>query len=84
MKDPNEYAIRLVKKFYPVIRKYNPYERHIEENYADKIAKQCALIDVQNTIDALVYASSEYDGYGKILYKEIEHFNQVKEEINKL
>jgi hypothetical protein len=42
-------------------------------------AKQCALIDVENTIEALHYADTDYD-----LLKYIEYYQKVKQEIEKL
>jgi len=67
MDNPEEKAKELVRKYWDL-------------GGIDIVrAKQCAIIDVENTIEALHNADTDYD-----LLKEIEYYQQVKQEMQKL
>ena len=65
---PKEKAEELVEKFYK-------YAHGLTENVFKQNAKQCALIAVDEVIDALDQSLVDAD---------IEYWKQVKEEINQL
>jgi hypothetical protein len=67
MKPPKEKALELIEKYAPIMP---------NENWKDR-AIQCALIDVQNTID---YAKT----FGDATETDVRYFTDVKQEIEKL
>ncbi len=76
MKPPKDYAKELVEKYL----QYTPVEFEFE------YAKQCALIDVQNTIDLLKELNEKWHEPEDVAMTsffdyQIEDFEQVKTEI---
>ena len=75
MKPPKEYAKELVEKYLPLVRNSDLYDTYFNK------AKQCALIDVQNTIDANP-CCEDSDRGGNLMYvNNSYYFEQVKTEI---
>jgi hypothetical protein len=81
MKDPKEEAIRMAAKFSNLA--HADWDEYYGYDYDQRIcnSKQCALIAVQNTIDAL---NEFVELYAGPIFMKIQYFTQVKEEINKL
>ena len=80
---PKEKALTLVQKYAWLGTKCKQtafYTLELEN------AKQCALIDVQNTIDALEIARGHTSGHqnNSEILDDISHFEKIKLEIEKL
>ena len=97
-KDPKEYAKELLEKYYQVQEKpewgNDELRKEAEITYANNfvefekyyrgLAVECALIDVQNTIDASP-CCEDSDRGGNLMYvNNSYYFEQVKTEINNL
>ena len=73
---PKEKAQELVDKFLPEIRGADRYNYNLESMNIF-IAKQCALIAVDEILNALSYKVSSN-------FEELKYFEEVKQEIKKL
>ena len=74
---PKEYAKELVEKYLPLVRNSDLYDTYFEK------AKACALIDVQNTIDAGPHKEVPFLNSSDCtaLESSKSYFEQVKTEI---
>ncbi len=71
-------ARELVIEFYNVDAESNEYGMEWQ------MAKQCALIDIQNRIDLLNEVSFIIDGYGGYFQRILNELQEVKTEIQNL
>ena len=72
---PQEKAEELVHKFKPFVQ----FKMGVEQSYVLKMAKECALIAVDNSMDALRFLP-----YGLDYLQQIDYWEGVKIEIEKL
>jgi len=75
---PQEKALELVKKFYPILGGINPADW---EYFNKEEAKQCAII----AVDEIIAELPEYlFGHPILVEKRINYYEEVKTEIEKL
>ena len=75
-----EKAEELVRKFKPFVQ----FKMGVEQSYVLRMAKQCALVAVDEIIKTLNYDIKDLDVRGNILLDLIKYWREVKQEIEKI
>lgn len=76
---PKEKALELIKKYSPLVTTWDCYnDVPVEDEYILRDAKKCALIAVDEIIEAIDWHEFETPN------KQLEYYQQVKQELEKL